>query len=55
MRHPEHPLIEFLAYFALALMVLAMLAVGIVLMLVFTAVDGVSRGVARLRGKEKGA
>lgn len=51
MRHPEHPLIDFLFCFLAALMVLSLLALGIVVMLAFTIVDGASRIVGRLRAK----
>ena len=48
---PTHPLVDFLIHLFLAVAMLSVLAVGIVLMLICTAIDGVVRGVARIRGK----
>jgi hypothetical protein len=45
----RHPLVDFLFYFVLALLVLGLLAVGIVAMLVFTIVDAASRALGRLK------
>lgn len=48
MKRPLHPFVDFMVYFALAVLTLGLLAVGIVLMLIFTIADGIARGVGRL-------
>lgn len=50
---PQHPVIDFLVYFALALIMFGLLAIGIVLMLIFTIVDYAARLPALMRAKRR--
>lgn len=54
MNPPRNLLLDFMIHLFLAIALLAMLAVGIVLMLGFTIVDGIVRTVARWRKQNGG-
>ncbi|MET4341973.1 hypothetical protein [Bradyrhizobium sp. RT9a] len=45
----KHPLLDLFLHFILALLVLGLLAVGIVLMLIFTIVDAAAHVFGKLR------